>query len=207
VIVDRLCSLFTLLIIIALGINHLAGLRGNEIFKHSAMLTLVFGSASIGVFTTVQWWGRYIPPSSRAKHLYQLSKDFNYALFASKIWAVKIISWSACNHLCRVAMVLSLALALGISVSPSDAFTLVPVALLISMVPISLAGWGVREVIFIQAFSLASVAPSHALALSLLYGLVGLITGLLGGAVWLTERSLQKPPITPSQSEPQACAK
>ena len=204
VIVDRLCSLFTLLIIIALGMNHLGSLRGSEIFKHSAMLAFVLGSVSIGVFTTIQWWGRFIPTTSRAKHLYQLSKDFNYALFGNKIWTIKIISWSACNHLCRVAIVLSLALALGISVAPSDAFTLVPVALLICMIPISIAGWGVREVVFIQAFSLAGVAPSHALALSLLYGLVGLITGLFGGTVWLAERRLQKSPITLSRSEPQA---
>ena len=90
-------------------------------------------------------------------------------------------------------MVLCLALALGISISPIDAFTLVPSALLIAMVPISLAGWGVREVVFIQAFSLAGVAPSHALALSLLYGFVGLVTGLFGGAVWFAERRLQEP--------------
>jgi uncharacterized protein (TIRG00374 family) len=145
------------------------------------MLTLVFGTASIGVLTTVQWWGRYIPPSSRAKHLYQLSKDFNDALFANKVWTIKIISWSACNHLCRVAIVLFLALALGVSLAVSDVLTLVPVVLLICMIPISIAGWGVRELVFIQAFSLAGVAASHAFALSLLYVLVDLITGLLGG--------------------------
>jgi hypothetical protein len=199
VIIDRLCSLFTLLIIVALGMCNLSGLRGSEIFKHSAMLTLVFGTASIGVLTTVQWWGRHIPPSSRAKHLYQLSKDFNDALFANKVWTIKIISWSACNHLCRVAIVLFLALALGISLAASDAFTLVPVALLICMIPISIAGWGVRELVFIQAFSLAGVAPSHAFALSLLYGLVDLITGLLGGVVWFIERKLQKLSIAPSK--------
>jgi hypothetical protein len=37
------------------------------------------------------------------------------------------------------------------------------------MVPISLAGWGVREVVFNQAFNLAGVAQSQALALSLFY--------------------------------------
>ena len=95
-------------------------------------------------------------------------------------------------------MVLCLALALSISISPLDAFTLVPSALLIAMVPISLAGWGVREVVFIQAFSLAGVAPSHALALSLLYGFVGLVTGLFGGAVWLAEQKTARQPIAPS---------
>ena len=191
VIVDRLCSLFTLLIIIAAGMPHLWSLDGSEIFKYSALLALVLGSLSLGALSAVQLGERFIPTTSRARHLYQLSRDFNRAVFGSKISTVKAISWSTCNHLCRVAIVLCLALALGITVSASDAFTLVPSALLIAMVPISLAGWGVREAVFIQAFSLVGVAPSNALGLSLLYGLVGMVTGAFGGAVWFAERRLQ----------------
>ena len=101
-------------------------------------------------------------------------------------------SWSIGNHLGRVAIVFVLAMSLGIWVSPLDAFTLVPAALLLAMVPISLAGWGLREDVFIQAFSLAGVTASNALALSVLYGLVGLITGLLGGVVGFAERRLQR---------------
>ena len=74
-------------------------------------------------------------------------------------------------------------MSLGIWVSPLDAFTLVPAALLLAMVPISLARGGTQGSVFIQAFSLAGVTASDALALSVLYELVGLITGLLGGVV------------------------
>ena len=90
---------------------------------------------------------------------------------------------------------LCLALALGLSVSAIDAFTLVPAALLLAMIPISIAGWGVREVIFIQAFSLAGVASGDALALSLFYGCAGMLMGILGGAVWFAERRLQSPVV------------
>jgi uncharacterized protein (TIRG00374 family) len=204
VIVDRLCSLFTLLILIALGMPHLWTLHGSEIFKHSAMLAFVLGSAGLGAVSAVQLSGRLIPTTSRARHLCQLSKDFNHALFADALATIKMALWSTCNHLSRVAIVLCLALALGIWVSPIDAFTLVPSALLLAMVPISLAGWGVREVVFIQAFSLAGVAPSHALALSLLYGFVGLVTGLFGGAVWLAERKLQRQSVEPFSTAPHA---
>ena len=141
--------------------------------------------------------GERMFPASRARHLYQLCKDFNQTLFGNRAATIRVVFWSICNHLCRIATVLFLALALGIGISPIDAFTLVPSALLIAMLPISLAGWGVREVIFIQAFSLAGVVPNHALALSILYGLVGLLTGLVGGAVWFVERRRQRPSIAP----------
>ena len=151
--------------------------------------------------SAVEFVGRALRTTSLVRHLYQLSKDFNHTLFGDAATTFKMSSWSIANHLGRVVIVLVLATALGISVSPFDAFTLVPAALLLAMVPISLAGWGVREVVFIQAFSLAGVAPSNALALSLLYGLVGLITGLLGGAVWFAERRLQRQRIETPQSE------
>ena len=196
VIVDRLCSLFTLLIIIALGLPHISTLHGSELFKHSAALVFVLGAAGLAGISAFQFSGRIIP--SRMRHLYQLSKDFNHALFGNAVTTIKIMLWSSCNHLFRAAIVLCVALALGIWLSPIDAFVLAPSALLIAMVPISLAGWGIREVVFIQAFSLAGIVPSQALALSLLYGLVGLITGLLGGGVWFVERRLQNQSVETS---------
>ena len=200
VIVDRLCSLVTLLIVIALGLPHLSTLHGSEIFKHSALLAFVLGSAGLAGISAIQLSGRIIPATSRMRHLYQLSKDFNHTLFGNALATIKMVLWSSCNHLLRVAIVLCLALALGIWLSPIDAVVLVPSALLIAMVPISLAGWGVREVVFIQAFSLAGIVASQALALSLLYGLVGLITGLLGGGVWFVERRLQNQSVEPSST-------
>lgn len=193
VIIDRLCSLFTLLLIIALGMPHLFSLPGGSIFKYSTILALILGTLGLGMLSTLHLWERLIPLTGRAAYLYQLSRDFNQTLFGRKRLAIQMVFWSIANHLCRVAQVLCLAIALGIAMSPNDAFTLVPPALLIAMLPISLAGWGVREVVFIQAFGLVGIEPGSALALSLLYGIVGLVTGLFGGCVWFAEQKLQKP--------------
>jgi uncharacterized protein (TIRG00374 family) len=200
VLIDRLFSLFTLLIVIALAMPHLWGLQGSEIFKQSATLVFVLGCTALACLSTAEFILR-ASTTNRMRHLYQLSKDLNHTLFGNAANTLKMSSWSIANHLGRIVIILVLTEALGISVSPFDAFTLVPAALLLAMVPISLAGWGVREAVFIQAFSLASVAPSNALALSLLYGLVGLITGLLGGAVWFAERRLQRQRIEKLPSE------
>jgi uncharacterized membrane protein YbhN (UPF0104 family) len=129
----------------------------------------------------------------RLRHLYQLSFDFDRTVFGNRILAGKILFWSICNHLCRIVIVICLASGLSVRLAPLDAFTLVPSALLLAMVPISLAGWGVREVVFIQALSLAGIAPANAVALSLLYGLIGLIMGLVGGGIWFAERRLENP--------------
>jgi uncharacterized protein (TIRG00374 family) len=201
VVVDRLFSLFTLLIIIAVGMPHLWAFNGSEIFKQSATLALVLGCVALAGLSAVKFVSRANARTNLVRHLHQLSKDFNHTLVGNAPATLEMSSWSIANHLGRIVIVLVLAAALGISVSPFDAFTLVPAALLLAMVPISLAGWGIREAVFIQAFSLAGVAPSNALALSLLYGLAGLITGLLGGVVWLAERRQLKERIEAPPSE------
>lgn len=191
VVVDRLCSLFSLLIIIAVALPHLWAFQGSEIFKQSAVLVFALGCAALVCLSASEWVGRanFAVP---LRHLYTLSNSLNRALFGRQATSLEISLWGILNHLLRVAIVFCLALALGLQISMLDAFTLVPSALLIAMVPISLAGWGIREMVFIEAFSLVGVASSDALALSLIYGLVFSITGLLGGAVWFAERRLER---------------
>jgi glycosyltransferase 2 family protein len=59
-----------------------------------------------------------------------------------------------------------------------------PLSNLVQAVPISIAGWGVREGFFVAAFGLTGVAAPHALAVSILFGLINLLISLPGGAVW-----------------------
>jgi glycosyltransferase 2 family protein len=69
---------------------------------------------------------------------------------------------------------------------------LVPMITLIAMVPISIAGWGVRESIMIYGLGLANVPTEAALIVSILVGLSLATVGLLGGVTWLTENDRAK---------------
>jgi uncharacterized membrane protein YbhN (UPF0104 family) len=55
-------------------------------------------------------------------------------------------------------------------------------------VPVSIAGWGVRETAMIVAFGFIGVSKTSALALSLLFGLITLAAALLGGLFFLFVR-------------------
>jgi hypothetical protein len=63
---------------------------------------------------------------------------------------------------------------------------LMPPVLLIATVPISIAGWGVRESSMIAAFAYAGLAESDGLTLSILFGAVSFIIGIVGGIVWIS---------------------
>jgi hypothetical protein len=62
---------------------------------------------------------------------------------------------------------------------------LFPCVLLISMLPISFGGWGVREGAMILIFSLAGVPSEVSLTSSILFGLCLVAASLPGAAVWL----------------------
>ena len=98
-----------------------------------------------------------------------------------------IAAYSIAIHLLSVFAVLCLAEALSVPLSAADALMLVPPVMLITMVPISIAGWGVRETAFVAALAYANIDSSRGLLISLLFGAATFILGLTGGAVWVTE--------------------
>jgi uncharacterized membrane protein YbhN (UPF0104 family) len=67
-----------------------------------------------------------------------------------------------------------------------------PVTLL-QLVPISLAGWGVREVALVHLLGAFAVPAEQALAAAILVGLLQIVVALPGGLVWLGGWDLPRP--------------
>ncbi len=78
-----------------------------------------------------------------------------------------------------------LAVGLGLDVHVLDCLVLVPPVILIMTLPISIAGWGVRETAMVTAFAFVGVSESSALVLSIMFGIVTMLTALPGGLVFL----------------------
>ena len=63
-----------------------------------------------------------------------------------------------------------------------------PLVLAVS-VPISMAGWGVREVVMIALFEMMGLPPGQGLVTSVLFGLTVFVAGMPGLFVWLALRA------------------
>jgi uncharacterized membrane protein YbhN (UPF0104 family) len=61
----------------------------------------------------------------------------------------------------------------------------VPPALLVSALPISLGGWGVREGALVAAFSLVHADPAAVAATSVMFGLTTPLVGAIAAAIAL----------------------
>ena len=86
-----------------------------------------------------------------------------------------------------VAVVCLCARSLHVELQPRNAALVVPAVMLVTMIPISLAGWGVRESAMVFGLGLVGVAAAEALAISVTFGLMQIVIGLPGGWLWLSK--------------------
>ena len=88
-------------------------------------------------------------------------------------------------HVLAVVIAWCVVQSIGAPVLFGQVFQLVPPVMLITMLSISIAGWGVREATMGLAFGYAGLATSEGVNVSLLFGATYFIVGALGGLVWI----------------------
>uniref|UniRef100_UPI0040561A86 lysylphosphatidylglycerol synthase transmembrane domain-containing protein n=1 Tax=Candidatus Electrothrix sp. TaxID=2170559 RepID=UPI0040561A86 len=98
-------------------------------------------------------------------------------------------------HLFSMSTFFFLGQGIGLTFSIQTYFVMVPPVILLTLLPISLAGWGVREGAMVAFFLLIGAEKSQILTLSLLYGLVTLAASLPG--IIVSIRSNKPPHLHP----------
>jgi len=78
--------------------------------------------------------------------------------------------------------------ALGIAVGPTAVAAVMSMVTLVVIMPISLAGWGVREVSFVALLGMLGVEADAAFLLSVEVGLLTMLMSLPGAGLWLLTR-------------------
>ncbi|HEY7688339.1 MAG TPA: lysylphosphatidylglycerol synthase domain-containing protein, partial [Dongiaceae bacterium] len=95
-----------------------------------------------------------------------------------------------------ILCVMSLASAIGGVAAPAWGQALfLPVIFLLSNLPISIAGIGVREAAFVSLFGAVGASAEQALALSLSFFALGVLNNLIGGLLYLIYRPSRTPPV------------
>jgi uncharacterized membrane protein YbhN (UPF0104 family) len=79
-----------------------------------------------------------------------------------------------------------IALSIGANLSFINWLLIVPPVTLAQLLPVSLAGWGIREAALVVVLSAFDTAPEIALTISLLFGACQVLIALPGGLVWVT---------------------
>jgi len=125
-------------------------------------------------------------------------------LYLDPAKALPVLGVAVIGHINLGLVAYVLAKGLGIEISLLDCLVLFLPVVLVATLPISIAGWGAREVAMVALFGYAGVPAPQALALSILVGIASLLIALPGGLFWFTlaDRRAMRPVSQPlSESE------
>jgi uncharacterized membrane protein YbhN (UPF0104 family) len=189
VLLDRFIGVLALAVCVAGGLHWSFELIGDPLARGVLAAIGLGFLAAAAVFLSL---GR-VPALGRRKLTRNLAE---IAVLGGKILSSRsvgplIILASILVHVLTAALAWSVAQGIGAKVGFADAFLLVLPVMLIATIPVSIAGWGVRESALVLAFSYAGLPATDGLVLSVLLGLVLFVVGLIGGGVWLV--STEKP--------------
>ncbi len=95
---------------------------------------------------------------------------------------------SVLTHLLAMTAYYVLGVAIGLDYPLQVYLALVPPVILLTILPVSLAGWGIREGAMVGFFLLVGADRSRVLSFSILYGLLALVCSLPGLVIYLGER-------------------
>ena len=184
VMADRFTALIGLVALMVVGLPLLL----SRVTDHAAILAIggltVAGVVGTAVLLTLDRWPKRIITLGPIASLVRFGSFVRYLLLQFKRREL-LLGSAILIHLVTAAACYALAVGLKAQLSILDAFVLVPPVILLTAVPISISGWGVREGAMVACLALVGIPSEKALSISLLMGAISVIIGVVGGVIWL----------------------
>lgn len=185
VLIDRITGVVVLAFIVMACLPWTLALIGDAVARSVMILIGVGAVAGALVFLAIgfaprAWFDRFMP----ARHLAETSR-MAWRLCRSPHSAVVVAVCSLAIHALTVTAAWACMKAVAAPVGFAPILFLLPPVLLIATVPISIAGWGVRESSMVVAFAYAGLAQSDGLTLSVMFGAASFVVGIAGGLIWI----------------------
>ncbi len=198
VLVDRILALLGLLLLVIIGLPYLLSLSISGVVATVISVSALLLALGIAAFLSIDHVlaGLAVLLRDRMRSAFVTRVHDGLArtardtrrLLKGLPYGPATVLLSLINQIALGLVVLYLARTMSLSLSPAAAIFLFPPVLLLSMIPVSLAGWGIREGAMVLVFSLAGLEAGASLSVSLLFGACMFLSGLPGGFMWLLTR-------------------
>lgn len=185
VLLDRILGMAGLVVLIALAIPYAMNLINNPEMQWGMMSALLVVIAGFIAILFIDIFTRRFSSWRVMKGLTTLASDARQLLGSRQ--GLGLVLFSVLIHILSIVVVGMLSSALSIKVDWIALTIIVPITTLLITIPLSIAGWGVREGVMVVGLGYVGIAPEEALALSILYGLLTLVVALPGVLAWITD--------------------
>jgi len=118
---------------------------------------------------------------------HRLARRLN-KLYASNKILMQHLAISIAVHILSVLAMFSLSLSIDLNIDFEVLLIAIPPVFLLTIVPISLAGWGIREGAMVGILMLVGADQTKVLAMSILYGLLLILSAIPGAFFWVKGR-------------------
>jgi len=157
---------------------------GSRVALMPAVLAVFAVLATLAAACTPRPVLRRVVGLFRSRHLSRLAETSHELLRTSNFYfATAFISMLVQFLSCAVFVVIAVGL-LG-TASLGAVAVCAPIILLATAVPLTVAGWGLRESVSVALLEHVGIDAEDALGIAILYGLIQLLTGLFAGLVLL----------------------
>jgi uncharacterized membrane protein YbhN (UPF0104 family) len=188
VLLDRLIGVLALAVVVLVTLPWAVGLIKDPVGRLGLLAIGLASLAGCLAFIALAYVpGRLLEHWWITRHL-RRAAEIAHSIFTSPAVGGRIAVFSFLIHLLTVTVAWCAARAVAAPVGFTDCLLLVPPVILIMVVPISIAGWGVRESALVLAFSYAGLPEADGLIVSVLLGAASFAVGIIGGIVWLITR-------------------
>jgi uncharacterized protein (TIRG00374 family) len=183
VIIDRAITLLSLLLLSAAGLPWLFDIVTDPVARWALSTVICAGVAGFGAFLALKRLPSAVTRWRAVRALLDLAALARKVVFNPR-YALPALLLSVLSFVGFAVIVYCLARAMQLDVRLLDCILLVPPVILVTVVPISIAGWGVREGAMVVAFGFIDVPASAAFAVSVLFGLTLAAASLPGSLIW-----------------------
>lgn len=181
---DRIFSLGVLLLLTCLTLP----LYLDRVANPEARLVLpaAFAALTAGMLTIAALGPTLLSRFARfrlGKTVHLMSADLQRVFFGSRASLV-LLALAAAGHGGLILSCFALARALDIPLAFFDCVIIIPPVMLAAVLPISIAGWGVREGAMVAGLGVLGIPMDSALSLSITFGLLQIALAIPGGILW-----------------------
>ncbi len=182
-VVDRVFSFLGLILLCLLALPALTA-RADDPLVVRGVLTLVLGGVGCLMVLLAL---RLLPERWRVARLVAPAVALSvsaWRVLGDRARLAPVLALMLLPHLIDITVIWLYARALGAEAAWPALALVVPAATLTPAVPVSVAGWGLREGAMVLGFTVIGLPADVALAASLLYGVSAVATGLIGAGIW-----------------------